>query len=103
MPVRAFRYSEHGTSWCVHTSSERDLVPFSSATVAQARPARQTLTINRVQLCVLVDKEKSQPRSGHQGSAYCVFNALYDTAVGKCMDAMGSENRVQCVVLYACM
>ena len=63
----------------------------------------QTLTINRVQSCVLVDKEKSQPHSKHRGSAYCVFNALYDTAVGKCMDAMGSENRVRCVALYACV
>ena len=63
----------------------------------------QTLTINRVQSCILVDKEKSRPHSEHRGSVYCVFNALYDTAVGKCMDAMGSENRVQYVVLYTCM
>ena len=63
----------------------------------------QTLTTNRVQLCVLVDKEQSRPCSEHQGSAYCVFNVLYDTAVGKCMDVMGSENRVRCVVLYACV
>ena len=70
---------------------------------SSAGEGSQTLTINRVQLCVLVDKEKSRPRSEHQGSAYCVFNALYDTAAGKCMDAMGSKNGVRCVALYTCM
>ena len=49
------------------------------------------------------DKEISRPRSEHRGGAYCVFNALYDTAVGKCVDAMGSENGVRCVALYACV